>query len=289
VQLNGFWDELAGDVIPVIRQFRRDVARLRTQEKPDKTLLTEADLAVEQRITDMIRQLDPAAVIIAEEDDRRSLRSEVLASPEWIWIVDPIDGTAEFVRPDRTEFCSVVCLLRHNAPVAAFVLAPELGQGRTPLAMTADRPTRTVTVNGATIHAPRRPAGPRLASVTRSRNVPPRHFEAALLAAGYALKTRTTSQTLDMVRTAVDLREFADGDLAPFTIFYRPNQKVWDGLAGLCFGEVTGHRAVDPGGRARVPVRSEVLSQPEPTFDATIMGPAEEVAWFVRAVQQEEP
>jgi hypothetical protein len=205
----------------------------------------------------------------------------VLESPEWIWIVDPIDGTAEFLQPDRAEFCSVVCLLRHREPVAAFVLAPELGRDRLPLVITADRRSQIVSVNGVTVVPT--PAEPLLtASVTRGRDAPPPPFEVVLRRAGYELKTRTTSQTLDMVRTAVDLRPFAGDGLVPFRLFYRANQKVWDGLAGLCLGASVGHLAVDAHGDARLPVTVELLSQPEPTFDATMMGSAKEIEWFLR-------
>jgi 3'(2'), 5'-bisphosphate nucleotidase len=286
MELDRFWQELAGRVMPLLQRYRRDVVRLETREKPDRTILTDADLAVEQLVTTMIRQLDRNAVIVAEEDRRIAIRTDVLESPEWIWIVDPIDGTAEFIQPDRTEFCSVVCLLQHREPVAAFVLAPELGRGRRPLTITADRLSRTVIVNGSAVTA-RPTEWPKKVSVTRGRDTPPRSFELALQEAGYSLKTRTTSQTLDMVRTAVDLRPFTDDSLAPFRLFYRANQKVWDGLAGLCLGESVGHRSVDGHGKARLPVAVEILSQSEPKFDVTVMGLAEEVELLMSIDQQE--
>ena len=36
-------------------------------------------------------------VVVAEEDERRSIRKEVLASPQRVWVIDPIDGTVNFV------------------------------------------------------------------------------------------------------------------------------------------------------------------------------------------------
>src|SRR5207248_6465678 len=85
-------------------------------------------------------------------------------------------GTAEFVRPDRVEFCSVVCLLDDGEPMEALVVAPELGIGRTPLVMTASRTHAGAFVNGrpAALNAD---APPTLsASVTRSSTESARRF-----------------------------------------------------------------------------------------------------------------
>ena len=67
--------------------------------------------------------------------------------------------------------------------------------------------------------------------LTRSKDEPSRSLESGLAKIGYQLKTRTTSQTLDMVRTALDIAEFTDPPLPQFRLFVRTNQKVWDGLA----------------------------------------------------------
>ena len=89
------------------------------------TLLTDADLAIQELIVSRIREIDPHAVVVAEEDDRSTLRQGLRNEPAHVWVIDPIDGTAEFVRPDGVEFCSAVCLLRRMEPVAAFVVAPD--------------------------------------------------------------------------------------------------------------------------------------------------------------------
>lgn len=127
MDLGKFWDDLASDLEREFRHYRARLRQLQISVKADSTLLTEADLAVEKMIIDRIRAIDPDPVIVAEEDERQERRAEVLEKPHWIWVVDPIDGTAEFVNPDSREFCSVVCLLENLMPVAAFVLAPELG------------------------------------------------------------------------------------------------------------------------------------------------------------------
>jgi hypothetical protein len=85
-----------------------------------------------------------------------------------------------------------------------------------------------------------------------------------------------------MVRTAIDLSPYSDAVPAHFELFYRPKQKIWDGLAGLCLGETVGLRTADHTGAARVPVDVATLRQAEPTFDSTILGPPEAVEWFLK-------
>jgi 3'(2'), 5'-bisphosphate nucleotidase len=279
--LDELWSALATEVGDVLRRHRDRLDALPVHTKADDTLLTDADLEAERLITDRIREFDPDAVVIAEEDGRTDARDEVAEPGRLIFVIDPIDGTAEFVQAGHREFASVVGVLRDLRPVAAFVLAPELGYRGTPVVITADRTAGTVRVNGVEL-AGRAPAtGPRWASVTRRTGVQPRAFEAELEAAGYRIKTGTTSQTLDMVRTAIDLSPYSDAVPANFDLFYRPRQKVWDGLAGLCLGETVGLRSTDRTGAPRLPVDVAMLRAPVPTFGATVLGVPEAVEAFL--------
>ena len=283
MNLGQFWDELATDLEREFRVYRSRLENLSISVKPDKTLLTDADIAIESMIVDRIRKVDPQPVIIAEEDERTAVRKEVLDSPGRIWVIDPIDGTAEFAKPQGREFCSVVCLLENLVPVAAFILAPELGRDSAPLVITADPDSPAVMVNGRDLRR-RTNGGDRWVSVTRSEDVPARTFETGLARLGYSLKTRTTSQTLDMVRTAIDLSDFTDPPLPQFELFMRRDQKAWDGLAGLCLGRVAGLASRDAEGNDRLPVSVDTLSLPEPVFSSTIMGDEELVAWLLERI-----
>jgi 3'(2'), 5'-bisphosphate nucleotidase len=281
MNLDALWNELANDLDREFRHFRAELRHLNISVKPDRTLLTDADIAVEKLIIDRIRKIDPNPVIVAEEDERTEVRTEVLGNPGRIWVIDPIDGTAEFVKPQSREFCSVVCLLENLAPVAAFILAPELGRNGAPILITASVREAAVSINGQPGHRRGLGAGEQWVSVTRSKDEPAQSFESGLTGIGYQLKTRTTSQTLDMVRTALDISEFTDPPLPQFQLFARTSQKVWDGLAGLCLGRVAGLASVDAAGNDRLPVGVDILSQPEPVFNSTIMGDEELVSWLL--------
>lgn len=62
------------------------------QQKPDHTPVTEADLAAENRIREVIGGRFPAHAFWGEETGRSGGEGDVL------WLVDPIDGTRGFVR-----------------------------------------------------------------------------------------------------------------------------------------------------------------------------------------------
>lgn len=93
-----------------------DVAR-----KADGSPVTAADRAVDAFLKDRLARLLPRAGWLSEEtadDPSRLARDEV-------WIVDPIDGTKEFVRR-VPEIAVSVALVRGGRPVAAMVLNPVL-------------------------------------------------------------------------------------------------------------------------------------------------------------------
>ena len=84
--------ELA-DLADSITRERFQAADLRVDTKPDMTPVTEADTAVERALRDRLASARPTDAVLGEEyggpDEARSGRR---------WIIDPIDGTKNFVR-----------------------------------------------------------------------------------------------------------------------------------------------------------------------------------------------
>lgn len=105
---------------------RRDFGTVRTgavQFKSEKDLVTETDYAVEALLRERLCHAFPQAHFIGEESDG----GEALATslPEAL-VVDPLDGTANFVH--GIPYYSIsIALLREGRTVAAVVAAPELG------------------------------------------------------------------------------------------------------------------------------------------------------------------
>ncbi len=65
---------------------------LMPERKPDRTLVTAADRKAEQRLRLLIRQAYPDHGIVGEEF------GEEQGTSGWTWIIDPLDGTASFIR-----------------------------------------------------------------------------------------------------------------------------------------------------------------------------------------------
>lgn len=76
-----------GDIILRYVGRGRDVA---ASEKQSNDFVTEVDLQAEAQIVDVIRRAHPDHAILAEESGRQG-------DNEWEWIIDPLDGTTNFL------------------------------------------------------------------------------------------------------------------------------------------------------------------------------------------------
>ncbi|MDT5023774.1 MAG: hypothetical protein QOE61_200 [Micromonosporaceae bacterium] len=269
MDIPSLWQELEGVLTPILAGFRSKRS-LRVEQKADASLLSEADEVVQDQIIRCVRAADPDGVILGEEGAYGPDLLLGSSASGRAWIIDPIDGTAQFVAREGREFCSVVCLVEDKKPVAAFVLAPEIGPDRSAVCVRLSGPGEGIEINGKRVASLAASGQPQLVSVTRSSGTQARAFEQELLARGFRLKTRTTSQTLDMVRTCVDLAPFTEPALEPFGLFYRERQKVWDGVAGMCFAYAAGLYVGDGTGRARAEV-DIALDLADPVFDSTLI------------------
>lgn len=93
--------------------------------KADDSPVTEADRRAEAIIAEALQQLTPDIPVIAEEAISAGLSTSV--SPDQrFWLVDPVDGTREFVGRNG-EFTVNVALIEHGLPVLGVVQAPALG------------------------------------------------------------------------------------------------------------------------------------------------------------------
>jgi len=92
--------------------------------KADASPVTEADERAEALIVPALRALSPDIPVVAEEAVAAG-GAPVVA--ERFWLVDPLDGTREFVSRNG-EFTVNVALIEQGAPVLGVVLAPALRQ-----------------------------------------------------------------------------------------------------------------------------------------------------------------
>lgn len=94
------------------------------QHKADASPVTEADTRAQACIVPVLAALTPGVPIVAEES---VVPGELPPAAQQVWLVDPLDGTREFVARNG-EFTVNIALVRQGRPVLGVVLAPALDQ-----------------------------------------------------------------------------------------------------------------------------------------------------------------
>jgi 3'(2'), 5'-bisphosphate nucleotidase len=94
------------------------------QSKADSSPLTEADLAVDAHLCAGLLAAFPDIPVVTEE--RAASHAAGFAGKRF-FLVDPIDGTKEFVA-ERGEFTINIGLIEYGVPVAGAVFAPAVGR-----------------------------------------------------------------------------------------------------------------------------------------------------------------
>lgn len=97
---------------------------LRVETKPDLTPVTDADQGAERTLRTALSQARPDDAVFGEEFGGTTT-SETTAGR--IWIIDPIDGTKNFVR-GVPVWCTLIALVDDGVPVVGVVSAPALGR-----------------------------------------------------------------------------------------------------------------------------------------------------------------
>lgn len=131
------------DLIALDRYRAQD---LDVQLKPDRTQVTDADTRVERMIRDHLAEARPGDSVLGEEFGEAGQSSRQ-------WIVDPIDGTSNFVR-GVPIWGTLLALAIDGVPQVGVVSAPALGRrwwaatGHGAWARTGDEEARPIRVSG---------------------------------------------------------------------------------------------------------------------------------------------
>ncbi len=125
--------------------------------KADASPVTEADERAEALIVPALQALAPEVPVVAEE---AVAAGEVPRTGDWFWLVDPLDGTKEFINRNG-EFTVNIALIEAGCPVLGVVHVPVQqrtyagAQGLGAQSRQSGQPARTIQV---------RPLAPRLAA-----------------------------------------------------------------------------------------------------------------------------
>ena len=90
--------------------------------KGDDTPVTRADREVEEAVTALVRERHPDHMVIGEEFGRSGA-----AGARWRWVLDPIDGTKNFVT-GRPLFTTLIAFLDEDRPILGVIEVPALGE-----------------------------------------------------------------------------------------------------------------------------------------------------------------
>ena len=113
--------ELAVETGAFIREERKKFNRERIEKKHAHDYVSYVDKESERRIVACLREWLPEAGFVAEEG------SGSHADEEYCWVVDPLDGTVEFIKGNN-EFTVNIALMENNRSVASVVYVPYLGK-----------------------------------------------------------------------------------------------------------------------------------------------------------------
>ncbi|WP_338702046.1 inositol monophosphatase family protein [Streptomyces sp. Q6] len=130
-------DRLVADVERVVRaaaaaeitpRFRQLAAHEIEEKSAPHDLVTVADKRAEEYLTRELAALLPGSCVVGEEAvaaDPTTYEAIRAAAP--VWIVDPVDGTRQFVHGDP-GFCTLVALALDGVVVASWTYAPALDE-----------------------------------------------------------------------------------------------------------------------------------------------------------------
>ena len=99
---------------PYFGQLDADMIRTKSS---DTDFVTIADTRAEQYLSSSLLPLIEGADIIGEESTSQTGAIPKTSSDGYIWVVDPLDGTRNFVNKIN-RFCSMVTLLHEGVPQA---------------------------------------------------------------------------------------------------------------------------------------------------------------------------
>ena len=117
------------DIIAIAKEAGDAIMQIYSQDfeveyKQDSSPLTLADKKANDIIENRLNQLSVNLPILSEEG--KEIPYEERKHWEYFWLVDPLDGTKEFVKKNG-EFTVNIALIHKDAPVLGVVYAPALG------------------------------------------------------------------------------------------------------------------------------------------------------------------
>ena len=107
--------------IAVMEIYKKDFV---IEYKDDKSPLTEADKTAHKIIVDGLSKISPFPIL---SEEGKNIPYEERKDWEYYWLIDPIDGTKEFIKKND-EFTINIALIDKDTPALGVVVAPAINE-----------------------------------------------------------------------------------------------------------------------------------------------------------------
>lgn len=224
-----------GEVLELLIEVADEVIRPRFQalgsadidQKSPGDYVTVADREAEVLITAALQRRVPGCLVVGEEATHADPGlMDGLADADLAYVVDPVDGTGNFVR-GSAKYAVMVAELRHGAPTRSWIWQPELQR-----AYVAERGAGCYR-EGVRLGAPEVGEPPRGAATKRNW----RRLDA---------EAQQFTRPYTNFCAGFDYADLVEGQLD--FIYYR-NPKPWDHLPGQLMLDEVGGAIIEIGGR----------------------------------------
>ncbi len=234
-------DDIRESVIALAQAAAADILAIYEQpfdveRKTDDSPLTAADLASHRRIVEGLHRLTPDIPVLSEE----SSETDIATRRSWtrLWLVDPLDGTREFIKRNG-EFTVNIALIEHGIATFGVIQAPVTGE-----LWWGDL------AHGAYC----RDAVGEIALETRTPAIAPlrvaasrSHRDARTEAFMAKMAAQMGESEAIGVGSSLKFCRVAEGAIDVYPRFAPTSE--WDTAAGQCIVEAAGGRVLDPQGR----------------------------------------
>ena len=249
----------------LINRASLDVESMLVTRKERNDFVTEVDKASEEAIIETLLAAYPSHAILAEESGHRpgtggskSVRAEALKEADHIWIIDPLDGTTNFIH-GVPHYCISIALMEHGVITHGLIYDPVRNE-----LFTASR-GRGAFLNDRRIRVSKRT---RLEESLIGTGFP---FRMISQIDGYLRMLRPVMEKAAGIRragaAALDMAYTAAGR---FDAFFEIGLKPWDVAAGSLLVTEAGGLVGDFSGNANYLEGEQVLAGAPKVFSAMI-------------------
>jgi 3'(2'), 5'-bisphosphate nucleotidase len=249
IEVETRWN-LSDDVCRIAREAGDRIMAIYQQDfgvetKSDNSPLTQADSAAHTAIKQALQGIEPQLPILSEEGGEISYEER----REWenFWLVDPLDGTKEFINKND-EFTVNIALIQDQRPILGVVYLPALGT--TYLGVKGKGAFRITEEGRQPIYA--RALSEATLTVVASRS----HRDASI----DTLLSRLPAHETTSVGSSLKFCRVAEGEADLYPRFGQTCE--WDTAAAQCVVETAGGRVVDLDGNPLTYNNGESLLNP---------------------------